>query len=198
MAKKWTNRNLAGALHFITGNTLDRRPIFKNEKYCIAFLEELQELRANRDWKLIAFVIMLDHIHLILNPKGGDIQTATGFLKGLSAKRIVKLAPSGYFLNGDENQVWQESFKSLALWSGWMITQKVNYIHSNPVRAGLCDSANDYRWSSFRSFYSKDTDPVFSVDQDWWWPGDLERLAVTLGKEELEKIERLKEARKRI
>ena len=193
MARKWTNRNVAGALHFVTGNTLDRKPIFKNEKYCLAFLEELQELRANREWKLIAFVIMLDHIHLILNPRGGDIQTATGILKGLSAKQIVGLAPPGYFSSGKENQVWQESFKSLALWSGWMITQKVNYIHSNPVRTGLCNSAADYRWSSFGAFHTRDADPLFSVDHDWWWPGDLENLAVTLGKVESEKMEKLRQ-----
>ena len=198
MAKKWTNKNLAGELYFVTGNVLDRRPIFKRSENCIAFLEELAELRIKVPCKLIAFVIMLDHIHLILNPKDGDIQSATRDLKGLSAKRIVKLSPSGYFRKGDENQVWQESFKSLALWSGWMITQKVNYIHSNPVRAQLCDSAKDYRWSSFGSFYTQDSDPLFSVDRDWWWPGDLEKLAVTLGKEEIEKMERMKQANHRV
>lgn len=149
-------------------------------------------LRSRNNCKLIAFVIMLDHIHLILNPKGGDIQTATGILKSLSAKRIVELSPPGYFFNGKENQVWQESFKSLALWSGWMITQKLNYIHSNPVRAGLCNSAKDYRWSSYGPIFLKESEPLLAVDPEWWWPGDLENLAVTIGKEELEKLEQLR------
>jgi hypothetical protein len=35
-----------------------------------------------------------------------------------------------------------------------MIWQKINYIHQNPVKAGLVGSAKDYYWSSFRSFYS--------------------------------------------
>lgn len=188
MGKKWSNRNLSGALHFVTGNVLDRRKIFKRQEFCIAFLEELQSLRENYEGKLIAFVLMLDHIHLILNPKGGDIRTATGILKGLAAKRIVNLGSPGAFWNGTENQVWQESFKSIALWSGWMISQKLNYIHSNPVRARLCDSAKDYRWSSFRTLYCGEADPLFAVDQEWWWPGDLEELAVTLGKEELGRL----------
>lgn len=110
MGKKWKNRNMPGALHFVTGNVLDRKPIFKTDKYCQAFLEELQELRANRACKIIAFVLMPDHIHLIANPKDGDIQTATGIRKSFSAKSIVASAPTETFHNGEENQVWQESF----------------------------------------------------------------------------------------
>jgi hypothetical protein len=36
----------------------------------------------------------------------------------------------------------------------WMIWQKINYIHANPVKADLVNSAKDYRWTSFHAFYS--------------------------------------------
>ena len=137
MSKKWTNQNLPGALHFVTGNVLNRRQIFRQEKNCIAFLQELQDLRTSHECKVIAFVIMLEHFHLILNPRDGDIQSHTGILKSLSAKQIISRHPPGTFETVDGNQVWQESFKSLALWSGWMISHKIHYIHANPVRDGL-------------------------------------------------------------
>jgi putative transposase len=57
-----------------------------------------------------------------------------------------------------------------------MIWQKINYIHANPVRAGIVKSAKDYRWSSFRSFYSRG-DYTLAVDQDWWWSDDAEKLS---------------------
>jgi len=57
-----------------------------------------------------------------------------------------------------------------------MIWQKINYIHANPVKAGLVKSAKDYQWSSFRSFYSQG-DSILAVDHDWWWPHDAEKLA---------------------
>ncbi len=155
MAKKWHNKNLPGALHFVTGNVLDRRPIFRREEYCRAFLEELQEIRATGRCKVIAFVVMPDHGHFIANPKDGDIQTSTGVIKSLSAKRIVELAPVGTFSQGHENQVWQESFKASALWSGWMIKQKIDYIHANPVKADLCKSAEDYPGQVFVRFTGK-------------------------------------------
>ena len=181
MSKKWTNKNLPGALHFVTGNVLDRRPIFRQEKNCVAFLEELQGLRRSLECKLIAFVIMLDHFHLILNPRDGDIRSHTGILKSLSAKRIVSLYPTGTFETADGNQVWQESFKSLALWSEWMIKQKTNYIHANPVRAGLVKTAADYRWSSFHAFYSNDVEDILMVDKEWWWPENVDKLRRAMG-----------------
>jgi hypothetical protein len=73
-------------------------------------------------------------------------------------------------------QVWQESFKAVPLWSAWMIWQKINYIHANPVKAGLVSSAKDYRWSSFNAFYSGSDEPL-KVDQQWWWADDSEKLS---------------------
>ena len=98
---------------------------------------------------------MLDHFHFTLNPKDGDIQTSTGILKSLAAKRIVDAAPEESFWNGNENQVWQESFRSQTLWSGWMIRQKNDYIHANPIRAGLVNRTEDYRWSSYNSIIQR-------------------------------------------
>ena len=197
MAKKWTNENLPGALHFVTGNVHKRRPIFRSRQMARAFMEEFQKHCKERACKLIAFVVMLDHIHLILNPRDGDIQTSTGILKSLSAKRLVEIAEPGTFLEGEENQVWQESFKSLALWSNWMIWQKINYIHANPVRKRLVQSAGDYEWSSFRSFYDQDTDPLLQVDKDWWWPEDVDKLRKAMAEREGKLEEELENMRMR-
>ncbi|MGB2752846.1 MAG: transposase [Pyrinomonadaceae bacterium] len=182
---------MPGALFFVTGNVLDRKPIFRVEKYAKAFLEVVQEMRLSYDCKIIAFVVMVDHIHLILNPKGGDIQTATGILKSLSAKKIISLSPMDEFSKGKTNQVWQESFKSLPLWSPWMVNQKINYIHANPVKARLCSTAEGYPWSSFRSFYRDEQNPLLQVDNERWWDGDMELLKESVKQWEAEKMSEL-------
>jgi len=176
MARKWSNLNIPGALHFVTGNFHKRLPVFTDGKCCTTFLEKLSEL--NRDWpsKLITYVLMPDHFHLIVNPRDGRIREFTGHLKALSAKAIAQVNTRFTFAKVQKgHQIWQESFKSLGLWSGWMIWQKINYIHANPVKARLVKSANDYQWSGFRSFYSLGDEPL-AVDHDWWWPEDLEKL----------------------
>lgn len=182
MAKKRTNENLPGVLHYVTGNVDRRRQIFRRPDNCIAFLKELQWLRQKRDCLLICFVVLLDHFHLIVNPRDGDIQGWIGELKSRSARRLVNLQPPGFFAKTeDENQVWQESFRTLRLWSDWMIWQKINYIHNNPVKAGLVRSARDYQWSSFRSFYRLESDELLSVDHNWWYEDDPQKLKKALG-----------------
>jgi REP-associated tyrosine transposase len=177
MARKWSNVNLPGALHFVTGNFLKRMQVFIDPSCCYALLEELQTL--NQDWpsKLIGYVLMPDHFHLIVNPRDARIKEFVGALKSLSAKRIVRVTKLFQFaVNENGHQVWQESFKAMPLWSGWMIWQKINYIHANPVKAGIVQSAKDYEWSSFRSFYFQEGASL-QVDREWAWPDDAEKLS---------------------
>ena len=122
---------------------------------------------------------MPDHFHMILNPRDGRIKEFAGVLKSVSARAIVNSADGIHFelaSDGSGFQVWQESFKAVPLWSAWMIWQKINYIHANPVKAGLVASAKDYRWSSFGAFYLGMDGPL-PVDRDWWWPDDSEKLS---------------------
>jgi REP element-mobilizing transposase RayT len=181
MAKKWSNLNIPGALHFVTGNMRDRIAIFREECYCREFFIVCNDLRNKWPAKLVAYVLMPDHFHLIANPKDGNIQGFAGALKSKLAKQIIKLTGDRFLLeepraDGSIHQVWQESFKAMPLWSAWMIWQKINYIHANPVKAGLVASATNYKWSSFRSFYSRAGEPL-AIDQDWWWPNDSEKLS---------------------
>lgn len=124
---------------------------------------------------------MPDHFHLIANPRDGGILDSVGALKSLSAKRLIELSPNRFAkapgeASGSAHQVWQESFKALPLWSDWIIWQKINYIHANPIKGGLVSSAHNYRWSSFRSFYREETDPLLQIDKEWWWPDDVQKL----------------------
>jgi hypothetical protein len=79
-----------------------------------------------------------------------------------------------------------------------MIWQKINYIHANPVKGQLAVSAGSYRWTSFRSFYDEETDPLLQVDAESLWPEDMEKLKQSLGEwnAELEaEFQRLRNAR---
>ena len=182
MTRKWSNLNLPGALHFVTGNCINRQPFFTEPACCHAFLAELKKL--NKEWpaKLIAYVLMPDHFHFISNPRDGRIIEFCRDLKSKSAKAIIKATDRFVFPETEEGrQVWQESFKAIPLWSGWMIRQKINYIHANPVKAKLVKSARDYHGSSYRSFYGLGDEPL-AVDHDWWWPDDVEKLSEAMKK----------------
>ena len=201
MARKWSNRNLPGALHYVTGCSLDRIPLFTEERCCIEFLATISEKRLEWPFKLVAYVLMPDHFHLIVNPQDGRIRELAGVLKGASSHRIAVVSKNWSFLrdhpepDGSINQVWQESFKAFPLWSEWMIWQKINYIHANPVKARLVKSAKDYRWSSFRAMYMDATEPL-EIDKDWWWPDDVRKLSVASSEWIKEKV--AEEAKRRV
>jgi len=90
----------------------------------------LSSLRKEWPFKLVAYVLMPDHIHLIVNPRDGRIRELAGALKSLAARRIIDEVKGLSFLrekpdgDGSIHQVWQESFKALPLWSDWLIYRK--------------------------------------------------------------------------
>ena len=153
----------------------------KEDRCCLELLKVLKELLDKWPWKLISYVIMPYHFHLILNPEDGNIRGFCGAFKSLSAKGLIQLTNDKRFVlnkpnrDGSIHQVWRESFKAFPLWSAWMIWQKINYIHNNPIRAKLVQSAKDYRWSSFRAFYLDSEEPL-RVDHNWWWLDDVEAI----------------------
>jgi REP element-mobilizing transposase RayT len=81
MARKWSNLNIPGALHFVTGNFLDRIPVFKQDPCCQCFINNLATQLKDWPCKIIAYVMMPDHFHMIVNPKDGRIREFTGKTK---------------------------------------------------------------------------------------------------------------------
>jgi len=173
MSRKWSNLNRSGVLHFVTGNFLNRQRVFGEYQSCVSFLEVLKAVNEKWPSRLVAYVLMPDHFHLICNPHDGRIRELCRDLKSVSAKKIVQNSRFRFRETAEGHHVWQESFKAMPLWSGWMISQKINYVHANPVKARLVKSARDYYWSSFRSFYGLSEEPL-AVDHDWWWPESLQ------------------------
>jgi putative transposase len=177
MARKWSNLNLPGALHYVTGNFLNRVPVFSESDCCRVFLQQLKTIKQKWPAKLVAYVLMPDHFHLVCNPRDGRIREFCRDLKSLAAREIVQQNKRFTFDKTEEGHlVWQESFKAIPLWSHWMISQKISYIHANPVKAKLVTSAGDYYWSSYRSFYRLGNEPL-EVDYDWWWEDDSEKFS---------------------
>jgi REP element-mobilizing transposase RayT len=69
MARKWSNQNLPGAFHYVTGNVRNRIPVFKRDDCCQEFLKVFRDLLHDWPSKLIAYVLMPDHIHFDSKPQ---------------------------------------------------------------------------------------------------------------------------------
>ena len=91
--------------------------------------------------------------------------------KGLSAKRLRILLPQKEFpvlYDGHKFQLWKPRFDDLIIWSEKQFRIKIDYIHNNPVKAGLAGSSVDYTFSSARDWLDEETG-ILSVDKNWSW-----------------------------
>jgi len=169
----------ANIFHYTTSVCYRRVPVFRSEKACELFMETLAETRRRNPFKLIGYVVMPDHVHLILNPLGKDIRLVMGRIKSTSARSIIDwLDQSGHVASlkklaldipqkrGHTHAVWLKDFSSIDLWSPKFIRQKLNCIHLNPVRAGLCKHPADWNWSSYRAYLPHEPGGV-PIEVDW-------------------------------
>ena len=83
--------------HYTTSVCYNRIPIFRSAKACSLFIEALAETREKCPFKLIGYVIMPDHTHLIVNPIGRDISRLMRRIKSSAARKILDwLRDAGY------------------------------------------------------------------------------------------------------
>jgi len=184
MRIKLSNSAEPNTFHYVTAVTYKRVPIFRREAVCLIFIQVLNEIRLIHPFKLVGYVIMPDHVHFIINPKDTAISVILRKLKGKSARLILDdlLADSENALleqlildtKGRDYAVWQKGSATIDLVSEGFLRQKLNYIHMNPVRAGLCEAPKDWNWSSYRAYFPKASGDVpIAVDVNPFWKMDV-------------------------
>jgi putative transposase len=122
---------------FITTATYNRRRLFQLPANAELFLETLQHYRQEGNYKLHAFVVMPDHVHLILTPQAITLERAMGLIKGGFSHRIASKLP-----------VWQRGFTDHRIRDADDLATRRTYIIQNPVRANLTTTAELYPYSS--------------------------------------------------
>lgn len=128
-------RTAIAGTFFLTTNTHQRRRIFHVERNAQLLHETLQRYRAEGLYKLHAFVIMPDHIHLLITTE--DLPRAMNHIKGSFSRQLASKSPA-----------WQHGYTDHLVETREEFESRRDYIHNNPVRAGLVERPEDYRFSS--------------------------------------------------
>ena len=163
---------------YITIVTKSRLPVFRTGKMRELLCTAIDEARASARLLLFAYVIMLDHVHLLASRPSTTSDVLRVF-KGLTSRRIIDYLKTNNHMRslaklrhqqGERNykySLWQTEKNVLPIFSEGMFMQKVSYIHSNPVRAGLVETPTEYRWSSARIWQQQGIeDEPLMVDRD--------------------------------
>lgn len=162
---------------FVTITCLDWKPILEDDRIKNIIIESLTYLTTHNRISVYAFVIMSNHMHLIWQMLGDHKRenVQRDFLK-YTAQKVIKylehhdkdlLAALLIQAKDRKYQVWQRNSLGVPLWSDSVLWQKLEYIHNNPVKAGMCRDASEYVYSSARFYFKDDNMWKFLSSCQW-------------------------------
>ena len=159
------------AVHFITFAVVEWVDVFTRQQYRDIFLEKVRATQKDSGLLLHSWVLMFNHFHGIMSARQSfELSKILGELKRSSSIEIMKSielsetesrrewmleifdrAGSANSRNS-KRQFWQQDNRPKECFSREFTEQKINYIHQNPVRAGIVDTPEYYLYSSARDY----------------------------------------------
>ena len=180
MSRKYKFNNKGGA-YFISFAVVNWIDVFTRDIYFSCITDGLDYCRKNKGMEIYGYCIMPSHVHLIFRSSNNNPSGLIRDFKGFTSKKMLKLITT----NGQESrkewllwmferagkknsnvthrQFWQQSNKTIEIWSLKVFEQKLNYIHNNPIESGFVIDAVDYKYSSARN-YANDDVTVLEID----------------------------------
>ncbi|MGH9397770.1 MAG: REP-associated tyrosine transposase [Terriglobia bacterium] len=169
-------------LHYLTASIYRRVRVFDSDRFKLRFTQTLGALRAELDFRIIGYVLMPEHCHLLIWP--GPLADPSQIMQKLAERTVnfilrtlrrnLTLPWSQRMLKGFElpqtvrhhahYRVWQRGGYDMNIWSEKKQLEKLNYMHNNPVKRGLAAQPGDWPWSSWRFYYREDAS-ILAMDR---------------------------------
>jgi putative transposase len=142
-------------LHFITCSCYRRLPLFSSVRARNLFVKILGQVRDRYQFKLVGYVVMPEHIHLLIGePPIGTPSTVMQVLKQRVSRRL-RCKPRNRVFSGQLKlpfrqahdflpQFWQPRFYDFNVWSQSKFVEKLNYMHMNPLKRKLVTHPRDW------------------------------------------------------
>jgi len=145
--KRLKHYDVAGHAHLLTFSCYRRLPLLNNDRTRVWFIEALAVARVQEDFDLWAWVIMPEHVHVLLRPRqpvgtraiAHLEQHAPAFLSQLTVVNRQRTYRRFWQPGGG----WDQN-----LWEAKAVHLALDYIHANPVRRGFVETPEQWRWSS--------------------------------------------------
>ena len=135
--------NLPGIAQHVIQRGVDRQPCFAADSDYGNYLQELGEASLKHGCYVHAYVLMTNHVHLLVTPR--DPGAVSRMMQAIG-RRYVACFNARYRRTGT---LWEGRFKAALVGSVRYVLACYRYIEMNPVRARMVGHASDYRWSSY-------------------------------------------------
>jgi putative transposase len=155
-----------GELHFLTFSCYRRLPLLGTAHARTGFVKELARVRQEYDFLLLGYVVMPNHVHLLMSePKKSTPSTVLQMLKQRVSREMRKQKsstareqlriPLPKFVS-ELPLFWQPRFYDFNVYSAKKQKEKLDYMHSNPVKRSLVKHPKDWPWSSWSFYFTGD------------------------------------------
>lgn len=135
-----------GSIYHVTVRGNNQQKIFKSVSARLKYLAILRTLKERYKFKLYAYVLMPNHVHLLIVPcEKGSISEIMHDLNLIYAKYFKRK-------HNYSGHLFQDRFYSTIIDSETYLWTVSRYIHLNPVKAGLCKKPENFRWSSYNIY----------------------------------------------
>ena len=171
-----------GEVYFVTTTVINKTAVFSHRDYARILCDNILHYRENYEFKILAYVIMPTHFHWVpvIDRERGSISDIMRDVKKFSAWDIMQRVEEngrtdmvGSFkdaaigVRNQKRKFWSDRFDCVSIRNVDMLKRKIEYIHMNPVRAGLVERPEDYPFSSARDYILRIPGEL-PVDLDWW------------------------------
>jgi putative transposase len=134
--------DIDGIIYFVTTRLKEQGRAFT--EYENEIVERvILDLATQKEIVLYAYVIMPNHLHVLIKPVHEGISRTMQLIKGRSSRKI------------NEDHFWQKGFFDFTILTEEKFREKFNYLHYNPVKRGLVEKAEDYKYSSAMRYRTK-------------------------------------------
>jgi putative transposase len=148
-----------GTARFVTFGCYRNLPFLNDDGTKRIFLEELARVRDKHAFELLAYVIMPEHVHLVLHPPSGmPLGLVVREMKSRSAKRYFTL--EGPLGQEARRVFWQKRCYDHNCRKPETTLEKIRYCHNNPVRRGLVTEPGEWMWSSYNCYCGAEDVPL--------------------------------------
>jgi putative transposase len=144
-----------GNFHFVTFSCYRRQQFFRSALGRTLFERSLETMRLRYDFVVAGYVVMPEHVHLLLSePKKAPLSKAL---------QALKLSVS---VQSQHKPFWQIRYYDFNVYSPGKRSEKIDYIHRNPVTRGLVNDSKDWPWSSCRHYATGERGTV-EIESEW-------------------------------
>ncbi|HEV2469375.1 MAG TPA: transposase [Candidatus Sulfotelmatobacter sp.] len=145
-------------LHFITFSCYQRMRLLDSVAARDTFEQELERVRRWYGCFVTGYVVMPEHVHLLVSePERKKLSLVIQMLKQITSRKLKAL---------DQPRFWQARYYDFPVWSEAKRIEKLRYIHRNPVKRGLVERPEDWKWSSF-VHYATGIEGAVEIESQW-------------------------------